>query len=232
MDSEKEEGPAQEAIRVIAQCLSFPSSDLFFCLPKNYGVPHILLAFYAWVPYVILFGFGIHFLLRRTSLSFFLCGLMAGIGVLNEGILKQLIKQPRPIETCACGYGMPSGHAAVTTGLFVWIALELWLNNWTTKSILGGESSTKLSRMLLLAAFLLPTSYSRVFFYYHTWQQVVVGSLVGVVCATIYFVLLSFVFADYLDAIFLFPPLSWFKIQNHYPKRPQDFYDDHLVKLV
>jgi membrane-associated phospholipid phosphatase len=156
------------AVVAASACRSFPAADLLICLAKeeesiwSLSLASLLLIPYSWIPYLALSLAGLYFLTYRTSFAMLVGIFIVGLGILNEGLLKNVIKQPRPEGTCACGFGMPSGHAAITTGLLVWLTLELLLNNWSPPFIARWNTRGKLLLLGILVLLLLPTSYSRV----------------------------------------------------------------------
>jgi len=158
---------AETVAEVLLPCRNFPLADLLVCYGKQetfWDLPmsSLLLIPYSFVPYIALSLAGCYFLLHRTSFSVLAGVFIVCLAVLNEGILKNLIRQPRPEGTCACGFGMPSGHAAITTGLLVWLSLELLLNNWNPTVIVRWRNKGKMLLLGLLLLVFLPTSYSRV----------------------------------------------------------------------
>eukprot|EP01100_Stratorugosa_tubuloviscum_P014871 TRINITY_DN81_c1_g1_i1.p1 TRINITY_DN81_c1_g1~~TRINITY_DN81_c1_g1_i1.p1 ORF type:complete len:224 (-),score=100.28 TRINITY_DN81_c1_g1_i1:54-725(-) len=200
-------------------CIPFPASDLLVCVPEETKLVYIL-APYSWMPYILLFSFGVYFLWKRTTFALFAGIFECGLGVLIEGILKPIMKQPRPAGTCACGYGMPSGHAAIATGFIVWFTLEMLFNNWKPKqSLVPATSKGKLLAIICLTAVLLPTGVSRVYLKYHSVEQVVIGSMIGGISATIYFYLLLYVLSNQLDDLVNLKIIQWLKIKNYYPKQ-------------
>jgi len=130
---------------------------------------------------------------------------------------------------------MPSGHAAIISGLFVWFVLELLINNWTIKSLFRDKKG-KFFIIAILFCVMAPTGFSRIHLRYHTWEQVLVGTLLGAFIATTYFLFLFYVLADRFDDVLkhpmLVPFLDRFPISNHYPKRKDFFSSENLVKIV
>ena len=52
--------------------------------------------------------------------------LLAGvIVILNEGVFKRIIKQDRPSESCLHSKGMPSSHAELSIGFWLYLHLEV-----------------------------------------------------------------------------------------------------------
>ncbi len=43
--------------------------------------------------------------------------------VLSNDVLKKLVRQPRPIESVASGFGMPSSHTLYAYTVGVWILI-------------------------------------------------------------------------------------------------------------
>ncbi|GJJ75188.1 dolichyldiphosphatase [Entomortierella parvispora] len=95
-------------------------------------------------------------------------------------VLKRLVKQARPTEYLGDGYGMPSSHSQFMAyfATYVIILMFRWGYN-------GGVSPIVVTCFVLLWSSLV--IYSRVHLFYHTWQQVVAGTLCGVAFATGYY---------------------------------------------
>lgn len=105
----------------------------------------------------------------RLALRVGLVGVIIGVLV---GFLKVAVREPRPylIDPTIIpwqpsgGFGMPSGHAASAVGLFA----LLWLYRrgvWT---------------LLLSMLAVLSVAVSRLYLGVHTWEQVVVGGVLGI----------------------------------------------------
>ena len=103
--------------------------------------------------------------------------LLIGSTFLNELIVKNIIAQPRPEDSCSTTYGMPSGHSLFSGALFAY--------TWLLHHFCNGEFSGRSVFFYGVMAVLIPTS--RVYLHYHTQAQVVAGSLVGVLCAVLFF---------------------------------------------
>ncbi len=137
---------------------------------------------------------------RAHCASFFLCWLVCDV-------LKQFIRQPRPVGTCLTTYGMPSAHSSVSIGFAMMVILQ-----WRSPSAfpvvahLAGENQQHPSNLqddLSASAFLSSNSaghqhgklfwlrvasilvcvmvpWSRVHLMDHSLAQITAGSTVGV----------------------------------------------------
>eukprot|EP01101_Sappina_pedata_P002729 TRINITY_DN12943_c0_g1_i1.p1 TRINITY_DN12943_c0_g1~~TRINITY_DN12943_c0_g1_i1.p1 ORF type:complete len:239 (+),score=54.05 TRINITY_DN12943_c0_g1_i1:63-719(+) len=203
-------------------------ADIMACLPDD-SFTSLALAPFSWFPYLLLGYYTLVFVVGRKLRILYLCGLIGIIGVLNEGILKNLIRQPRPELTCACGFGMPSGHAAISAGFFVWVFLDTFVTYFIKVSLVNGNGIGSLqfsfknmkafSQVFSLSTVVplllyIPTIISRVHLNYHTWQQVAVGSIVGALIGVAYFVF-TFVFGRAVaDPIFKLPYFRWLRVDT------------------
>ena len=90
-------------------------------------------------------------------------GLLLAIAIaMNELLIKNLIKQERPVGACADSYGMPSSHAAIMAILFIY-----YINQAST----SGQY-----RNAFVVFFLgVMTCYSRIYLGYHSKEQVFAG---------------------------------------------------------
>ncbi|KAF9914777.1 hypothetical protein BX616_007575 [Lobosporangium transversale] len=104
--------------------------------------------------------------------------------LLNEGInfvLKRLVKQARPTEYLGDGYGMPSSHSQFMAYFAAYMILLVYRNGASS----GIVSPHFISAVVTLWSLLVV--YSRVHLYYHTWQQVVAGSICGTLIGVGYY---------------------------------------------
>jgi len=219
------------------QCRGFPLADLIVCVQEHENRPILLsyvLAPYSFVPYGLLLCFLVSFLRKRTSFPLLAAVFEVGLAIFNEGIIKNIIKQPRPLNTCACGYGMPSGHAAIASAFIVWFSLEIVFNDWKLTQFFTSRLHISKPVLILLLLFsLLPTAYTRVYLRYHTIQQVMVGSVMGGVLGALYFLfLIYFLSGKKLDQLISFinniieylpSPFNSLSIKNNYPPRLSPF---------
>ena len=109
--------------------------------------------------------------------------IVAGGQLINEfinKILKRLIKQPRPhISLMGPGYGMPSAHSQFVGFLLSYWSLKLWLQ-W-------GTVPNKFKYNLYLFIFTITVCLSRVYLLYHTFDQIIIGYVIGILNGIIYF---------------------------------------------
>lgn len=105
--------------------------------------------------------------------------------LLNEFILKPILKQPRPIKTAnkypdgSIKPGMPSGHVYNASALMVWLLCEI------VHSGPGFDDADHMrtTNLFLLATLLLmgPVPWARVYNYDHTVNQCLVSSVLGLI---------------------------------------------------
>eukprot|EP01065_Artemidia_motanka_P047769 TRINITY_DN7561_c1_g1_i1.p1 TRINITY_DN7561_c1_g1~~TRINITY_DN7561_c1_g1_i1.p1 ORF type:complete len:262 (+),score=72.01 TRINITY_DN7561_c1_g1_i1:57-788(+) len=98
--------------------------------------------------------------------------------LLSEGIIKKLFPMSRPQLSCLHSNGMPSSHSAIAVGMLVWSVLTARFNY-------SGQHIPLRKALGFVALFLAfgPVPASRVLLHDHTVLQVVVGGLLGAVCA-------------------------------------------------
>ncbi|KAL7643013.1 UNVERIFIED_CONTAM: hypothetical protein RMT77_006302 [Armadillidium vulgare] len=162
------------------------------------------LAIISLYPISLIISFITLILFRRDihTITFFI-GILVCEGI--NLILKNIIAEPRPFlrTTLYTEYGMPSSHSQMSWFFTVYsiffILLRLRHNHccavenlWKTVVIVG------------LSCVASMVTYSRVYLLYHTWSQVLVGSIVGIIFGCIWFALTHYLFAP------LFPVIaSW-----------------------
>ncbi|KAG0294234.1 hypothetical protein BGZ96_001537 [Linnemannia gamsii] len=96
-------------------------------------------------------------------------------------ILKRLVKQARPTEYLGDGYGMPSSHSQFMAYFATYIVILMYRRSIVSEPLIPHTVSAV---VVLWSALVV---YSRVHLYYHTWQQVVAGTICGFFFAIIYF---------------------------------------------
>ncbi|CAO3565444.1 unnamed protein product [Mortierella alpina] len=104
--------------------------------------------------------------------------------LLNEctnAVLKRLVKQARPTEYLGDGYGMPSSHSQ----FMAYFATYMVILMYRMGSSPGAVSPHVVTFVVLIWSTLV--IYSRVHLYYHTWQQVVAGTICGCAFAAGYY---------------------------------------------
>ncbi|KFH74219.1 hypothetical protein MVEG_01432 [Podila verticillata NRRL 6337] len=110
--------------------------------------------------------------------------LMLAGQALNECVnfvLKRFVKQARPTEYLGDGYGMPSSHSQFMAYFATYLTILMYRRGVTP----GSVSPHVVTVCVVLWSVVV--IYSRVHLYYHTWQQVVAGSICGCLFATGYF---------------------------------------------
>ena len=122
-------------------------------------------------------------LLLRSTAALSPLGLFLSIVILNEGVVKRVLRSPRPIGSCMYGqsYGMPSGHAASSIGLLTYLLLEILCDRPQL------STAAKASACAALLFFLAPVPASRVYLQDHSWSQAAVGSLAGALLGASWF---------------------------------------------
>ncbi|KAF9905794.1 hypothetical protein EC991_001270 [Linnemannia zychae] len=104
--------------------------------------------------------------------------------VANEAVnlvLKRIVKQARPTEYLGDGYGMPSSHSQFMAYFATYVVFLMYRRTSTSEPFIPHIVSTL---VILWSALVV---YSRVHLYYHTWQQVVAGTICGFLFAIIYY---------------------------------------------
>eukprot|EP00584_Thalassiosira_punctigera_P018492 CAMPEP_0172553704 /NCGR_PEP_ID=MMETSP1067-20121228/51357_1 /TAXON_ID=265564 ORGANISM="Thalassiosira punctigera, Strain Tpunct2005C2" /NCGR_SAMPLE_ID=MMETSP1067 /ASSEMBLY_ACC=CAM_ASM_000444 /LENGTH=277 /DNA_ID=CAMNT_0013341923 /DNA_START=234 /DNA_END=1064 /DNA_ORIENTATION=- len=89
----------------------------------------LLALIYSLIPYILITFFSFYFLATGNIVTITRLGLMGFVSLVNDAMLKNILKQTRPMGSCLYfhSYGMPSGHAATSIGLLTFMLLELLL---------------------------------------------------------------------------------------------------------
>lgn len=143
-------------------------------------------------------------------------------------IAKTILKEPRPDFHKGFGgsgslsYGMPSAHSqfmGLFAGYYVCVCI-FKLNHFSLLkkamccAVLVGSSS--------LVAF------SRVYLLYHTPQQVLVGSILGLILGPLYFIIISIARdVGFIDWIIDWPIIKYFYVKDSYYHCYQTYEDEY-----
>ncbi|GFS43509.1 dolichyldiphosphatase 1 [Trichonephila inaurata madagascariensis] len=190
-----------------------------------------LLALTSLCPLVLVIAFVTLILFRRDlhTITFF-CGT-----VLNEGInwiLKHTIKELRPChgrEFLFSEYGMPSNHAQFMWFFATYMAFFLLIRLHHGNSAYPLENAWKYIATILIVCLAAVVTYSRIYLQYHTWNQVLCGSVLGIFLACIWFLITQFTFTPLFPIIAawpiseflmlrdttLIPNVMWFEYTSH-----------------
>lgn len=186
------------------------------------------LALVSLSPFGITSGFIALILFRRDvhTIVFFigtLCNELLNL------ILKNILSEGRPLQRVNyTEYGMPSGHSqfswffATYIICFVCIRLHHMNNNSTLETV------WKTVILLSCVSFAMVVSISRIYLQYHTWKQVICGTLVGIMFGSFWFALTHVVLTPYFPIIVswriseillirdttLIPNVLWFEYTN------------------
>lgn len=164
--------------------------------PSDDSSPTVILAIlYAYVPVMYAAMIPLSFLCNpgTRTLSFILFILLTTAW--HEGVVKRIVSQPRPTGSCNTSCGMPSSHACMAVGYLVLCLLdsifrtdpeheETWLQAINPRGFFSGGIHGPKSfavHATFWCLFLLPVPMTRVVLRDHTPEQVLAGSLLGVV---------------------------------------------------
>lgn len=188
------------------RCARGPASTLyltraFFSLSvptQDVGLWDVVFSFYGMVPYLVLIFMLLDLIFIKRSWRRILTPLFAlPCSLINTMVVKivgDCEKCRRPCGSIVGMDGLPSGHAANSIGLCLWLLLEIWLG--------FGTMFSKRTRTLLTAGYLLlfvPVPYGRYYVGDHTTEQLILGTCLGICVAVLYFFFVRYVVARRLD---------------------------------
>lgn len=155
------------------------------------------------------------------------------VGEITNKIIKRIVKQPRPdfhkefgSGSYSLSYGMPLAHSQFM-GFFAayFVCIVLF-------KISHFQTSQKLIGCLVLIISSVLVAFSRVYLYYHTTQQVLVGALFGAMLGLIYFVIIAIARdVGFIDWILSCPILRYFYIKDSYFHCYLTFKDEYSIYL-
>ncbi len=174
--------PGAPARQLPSGCTGFALRGLDITIPSDVDLVDCLAVLWSMIPWAtaLCLVVSLLFFVRHSLRSFLAAAYLSIVMIVNEGLLKRTISQPRPLGTCLATPGMPSSHAAVAVGLCVYMTLELRLHrlDW---------SHAKRARWSLASWLIfLPVPFSRVHLKDHSEVQVLVGGFVGAVVAILW----------------------------------------------
>lgn len=150
------------------------------------------------------------------------------VGEIINKIIKHLVKQPRPdfhkefgASSYGLTYGMPSAHSQFM-GFF---AAYFMCNVWKRVPM---KKNHKLLVNGLLAVAAVLVAFSRVYLWYHSAQQVLVGLVVGVLAGVLFYPIVS-VARDIglVDWVLGWPIVRVFYVKDSYYHCYQTFAQEH-----
>lgn len=165
----------------------------------------IVFALLTYTPFVIGIALFTLFLFTRDLECINqLCACVGSTAV--NTVLKQLLRQPRPINSVKQGFGMPSDHSQFMAACLIYVTLWLTVSGRVSFTVTTAQTSAssaataaasrsgKVQKAIIIALLLLnmcAVMYSRVFLGVHSVQQVLVGCCCGVVYGCCWYLLSS-----------------------------------------
>ncbi|KAF9994020.1 hypothetical protein BGZ80_002623 [Entomortierella chlamydospora] len=143
-----------------------------------------LLAYVTLTPLCILCGYAAVIATSRDLKPLVMLGGQLANELLNL-ILKRLVKQARPTEYLGDGYGMPSSHSQFMAYFATYMVIMMCRRGIEPGAIIP---QTVCAAVTVWSALVV---YSRVHLYYHTWQQVVAGTICGFIFALFYYYIVN-----------------------------------------
>lgn len=115
---------------------------------------------------------------------------------LLNAVLKDYIAQPRPHDTLDkynSLYGMPSNHSQFMCFIFAYGTAWIYFS-WSRRY------NYIIKPLIITGIFVgtLTVMYSRIYLRYHTWEQVLIGGLIGLGTGTVWYLLTEYLFRPYI----------------------------------
>lgn len=139
---------------------------------------------YSHIPVTLVPIFAIWSFILHCSFPIFAMCLMCLAVTVSEGLLKGILKQPRPPSSAVQSYGMPSTHSLTAFCLLFWACLE---------AATAVNLSYRASIAIWLVSFVVlgPIPWARFHLEDHTADQCVAGSCAGALMGSTFFILRS-----------------------------------------
>lgn len=178
-----------------------------------------ILAWFSMLP-ILLFISLVTLIVFRRDLTTIFCFIGFLFTEAINYILKNVIRQPRPMldrhtsRGSFSKYGMPSDHSQISFYLATFVIL-LVIFRYHLNS--GRFSQFLVKAMLVSGSFLCAglVAFSRIYLEYHTIEQVVVGSIVGILLGIAWFFLVHRVFSQYFHFITTWRLSEFFMIRDY-----------------
>jgi len=168
--------------------------------PDDPDFGDVISMIYGYVPYVIGLVVCVLVFYRKTMWPVLILLLAGLIVIINEGFFKRVISQDRPDGSCLHSKGMPSSHAELSVGFFLYFHLECIFKPALTSTSYWTREH-KIIVCGLTWFLLLPVPFTRVQLEDHSWEQVGVGALIGCSVAVGWYCLLNFWAYKHLDKV-------------------------------
>jgi hypothetical protein len=173
---------------------------------------------YGFLPWLVPAAFAVWYASTARFIPLYGICIAAACALVNEGILKPLIKDPRPALTAnryktpsgrpseKVKYGMPSGHVFNACALMVWLLLEIGLRG-------DAHYPIPLAWFLVVSVIMVPVPWARWYNSDHTAAQCGVSLILGLIVGS----------ASFYIRITKFPHhyAPWKEVQMH------DHHDQH-----
>jgi hypothetical protein len=180
----KENGGPYTFKKAIGQVtVRFPATDPLLIVAILYG----------FLPWLVPAAFAVWYACTQQLIPLYAIIIAAVCAIVNEGILKPLVKDPRPALTAnryktkegkpseKVKYGMPSGHVFNSTALMVWLLLEIGTR--------GRPPWNQDKWFIVVSIIMVPVPWARWYNSDHTLAQCGVSLILGtVVGATSFYV--------------------------------------------
>ena len=197
-------------------CRGSALAGLDVTIPQPLGIVSAICILYSIVPWAAGLVLIITMLIKRRTSLIIGVALLVVMIILSEVILKNIVKQPRPSNSCLTSSGMPSSHSVLSLGFVTFSALEMFFHQWQYSRL------TKLQFFMGSVFLLVPVPASRVGLGDHSPMQVGVGIIVGAIIAIVFFVIMHFALASKLEQLMERPLCVHLGLSNDYVVNADD----------
>jgi len=156
-------------------------------LPLKMTCLNLVALSYGFLPWIVPMTFAIHYIVTRHFLSLWAIGISLSTMIVNEVLLKPIIRDPRPKQSAnkhsdgTMKHGMPSGHVLNATSIMVWALLETSLRG---PGLDERHRPLSCGFLILIMVLMAPVPWARWYNMDHSVAQcavsLVIGTIVGV----------------------------------------------------
>lgn len=160
--------PCHPIVKILNSC---PNKPINLSNPSSGDIHEIIMVFLSMSPYFISFGTLLVTTYFRTTRSIFILMMVFLQNFLTE-VMKNNLKDLNPNHKCSQQYANPSNHASFLTSLLLWF----FMDEINTPKKYEFKSKKYAFIFIFFYPFII---YSRVYLYYHSWEQIINGALLG-----------------------------------------------------
>eukprot|EP00747_Dinoflagellata_sp_TGD_P168733 gnl/TRDRNA2_/TRDRNA2_195835_c0_seq1.p1 gnl/TRDRNA2_/TRDRNA2_195835_c0~~gnl/TRDRNA2_/TRDRNA2_195835_c0_seq1.p1 ORF type:complete len:261 (+),score=35.86 gnl/TRDRNA2_/TRDRNA2_195835_c0_seq1:67-783(+) len=172
-------------------------------LPIYWHPLNLIALAYGFLPWIIPISLFVHWVITRHFITLYTLVASLVVMVLNEGILKPVLKQPRPPETAnrypdgSVKHGMPSGHVLNATTIMVYLLCEVAVRGAGYEPMDQDHGILTIEWLVAILLLMGPVPWARWYNLDHTLNQCLVSLVLGTIAGVGFFFIRIHFFPDH-----------------------------------